>query len=229
LEITFGAKIEGLRKEAYLDILKNIPNELWSDGVVKLAQTARFFPSAAEIGEACIPGEAVRDEKDPWTGRWIKVKVPWPERLVRLLTPALPGPQNTPPEEQPPQVTKEQWQRLRDTISLIMNNPGIAQALLTEAPDARAIRQAHDQLEQLDRQTYDMLSLEDKVRWQIRKRGGPRPLQREWTHADMEARRAFIHCQFLYVSRREQAERTGEPFNEPRPVWEELGREDKAA
>lgn len=230
LETMFGSTLGGQRKQAYRAALCNIPDELWDEGIICIARTARFFPSVAEIGEVCVPGESEREEKDPWTGRWAKVLIPWPERLARLLRPALPAPEKMQPDEPiQPQVTKEHWQRLRDTISLIMSNPGIAQAVLAKAPDENAVRTAHAQLEHSDKKTYESLSLEDKVRWQIRKRGGPRPLQRKWTQGQMEERRIFLDQQWNWLKRRDLAERAGEAFADPQPIWETQTEEEKAA
>lgn len=87
IEIAGGIKLEQERKLIYFDSLQSIPHDWWEAGVKYVVETHRYatFPSIEEIGEACVPGMAEREELDKWTRRWTKIYTPWNRRLNAYL------------------------------------------------------------------------------------------------------------------------------------------------
>lgn len=100
------------QQEIYFQMLKEIPDEIWTDGITKCLKNSTFFPTIHDIGVACF-GERKEEwvwKCDPWrTIQNYKVKIEaetWEERMQQVLKPALPAPAETrlltAPEKQPP-------------------------------------------------------------------------------------------------------------------------------
>lgn len=93
------AKVSDETQQVYWQMLKDIPDQEWNDGLKKCLATARFFPSINELGTACIGEEKEHDACDPWRtrqhyreGRNADWRTLLNERLAEERRPKLPEP-----------------------------------------------------------------------------------------------------------------------------------------
>ena len=212
LEIAFTETMDSKRRAVYFQHLSSIPNDLWDAGILRLADQVRFprLPLIAEIGEACVPGEAEQEEKDPWTGRWIKVQTPWPSRLAKLSQPAL----------SPPPV-QLQLSGPRDPLSAaecqLLGKPdfagllqGIEEKVRTANERRTTARQVDDGVSPFVRAGHvrNLLNVNTEE---------SQAVTEYWTPERIEQRREFLHRQLAWLGRRDEAERAGREFFEPQP------------
>ena len=213
LEIMFNSTMPSERKQLYRQTLGEIPNDLWIRGIEKIVATSIFFPSAAQIGEACIPGQAETEDLDKWSGRWVKISTPWPERLARLLHPPLlaPTPSLFPIPGPRDPLSENEW--------LLLGKPHFKKLILSleEKIRAQKERRAHPpppmetegspyQRAGHVRTLLDVQSPESQA------------AEAYWTPERTEARREVLHQQLGWLTQREEAERNGESFTERRPA-----------
>ena len=215
LEIMTGAKLQGERKVLYHKSLENIPNDLWHAGIPRLASTYRYatFPPVAEIGEACVPGEAEREEVDPWTGRWTKKQAPWTERLAALIQPALEPPSS------PLQIPGPR-DPLSESERTLLGKPDFAGLLIDieeKVKNAEAKRRAHRETRGQHETTSPYLRA-GHVRNLVSTHSQESQAVRDyWTPERTAERKAFLHRQLAWIGRRDEAERTGQEFGEMLP------------
>ena len=88
------AEFQQDRVRAYWEILQTIPDEMWVEGIKKLAATwhGSSFPLPAHFGEACIAGVRFGEEMDPYTRLKKKVADPgWSASRRSRLCEKVPG------------------------------------------------------------------------------------------------------------------------------------------
>ena len=213
LEIMGGKKLESAdRKEFYYTHLRKIPNHLWDAGVSNLADTFRFFffPTIAEIGEACVPGEAEAEEMDPWTGRWKKVQTPWLQRLAPLLQPlrpSLPVVLQIPGPRDPLSEIERQLLGKPDFAGLLQ---GIEEKIRTANKRRITARQVNEGVSPFVRAGHvrNLLNVNTEE---------SQAVTEYWTHERIEQRREFLHRQLAWLGHRAKAGREGQEFFEPQP------------
>ena len=215
LEIMGGKKLESAdRKEFYYTHLRKIPNHLWDAGVSNLADTFRFFffPTIAEIGEACVPGEAEAEEMDPWTGRWRKVRTPWTERLALLIQPIL---KSLPPQLQIPGPRDP----LSETEQKLLERPDFAALLKDIGEKIQSAKNRRNEARKKDAESgsspfllvkhvNDLLNVNTEE---------SQAVTAYWTCERAEARKEFLHRQLAWLGRRDQTARERQKFFEPQP------------
>lgn len=223
LEIMFNTTMSTSRRSLYHEALSEIPTDLWAKGIDAVCSTARYFPTVAEIGEACVPGEAKHEEIDKWTRLRVTVETPWTERLASLLPASpllLPAPVAPSLEELPlsyelPRTEKGRQAAIAEFERLGGNDlPAEARAEFWRGIEESKRREQQEPIE----------SLQPRLAWHRRTPGvlntnssEYQALSAYWTKERMEQRREFLHRQLAWLGRRDEAERNGEKFSEPSP------------
>ena len=239
LEIAFTETMDSKRRAVYFQHLSPIPNDMWDAGILRLADQVRFprLPLIAEIGEACVPGQAETEDLDKWTGRWTKTLTPWTERLAVLSRPVLPappvqlqipGPRDPLSEAEQALLVQPEFQGLFRTTDEQLayffekgRQEQRARIAEIEANKQASRMQQDAAIEQgseigTDGSPYATASLKQLLNTHSRE---SQAVREYWTPERTAERKEFLHRQLAWLSRRDEAERTGELFTELRPEY----------
>lgn len=117
LSVLLSERITADSQKVYFEILQEIPDDLWQQGVRKILQGNRFFPTINELGAACCGEQKEQTvwREDPWRGRQHYAErlpeISWQRNLERIMEQrkALNAPveeQKIEPPEKPDYVTR---------------------------------------------------------------------------------------------------------------------------
>ena len=128
--IAAAPKVSPQTTDIYWQTLQEIPDDLWKAGVQRCLRVCKFFPSIAELGEACLNGHLVEPFKyNPHCYNEPKV-FEWPDALKRVLI-ARSRPAEIavePAEVLPPPTRREARQILNSLIVKFKEDPATAPA-----------------------------------------------------------------------------------------------------
>lgn len=210
LEIAFSETMDSKRRAVYFQHLCSIPNDMWDSGILRLADQVRFprLPLIAEIGEACVPGEAERKETDPWSGRWTEVQTPWTARLAKLSQLALS------PITLPLQIPGP-CDPLSGEERKLLAGPDFAGLLKSVEEKIRLSKERRVAARKADMGGSPYQTIKNVKNLLNVNTEESQAVTEYWTLERAEARKEFLHRQLAWLGRRDAAEREGWEFSEP--------------